>query len=140
MIQEGPAGAGKTQLALSVSTITGMRIIRLQCFPGITSDKAIGRYDESLRQLYVLRVKDSQISFGEIAKEIMSRKFFITGPLLESIESREKCILLIDEIDKVPHEFEAMLLELLSGWTLSYPWRRHYRGNYKAASLSDIEQ
>lgn len=121
MVQGGPAGAGKTQLALSVSTITGMRIIRLQCFLGITSDKAIGRYDESLRQLYVLRVKDSEVSFDEIAKEVMSRKFFITGPLLESIESPKKCILLIDEIDKVPHEFEAMLLELLSGWTLSYP-------------------
>jgi MoxR-like ATPase len=121
IIQEGPAGAGKTQLAVSVSKITHMRIVRLQCYPGITADQAIGRYDESLRQLYVLVMKDRQIDFEEIGKEIKHRKFFITGPLLESIESPEKCILLIDEVDKVPHEFEAMLLELLSVWELSSP-------------------
>jgi MoxR-like ATPase len=121
IIQEGPAGAGKTQLALSVSKITCMRIIRLQCYPGITADMAIGRYNESLRQLYVLVMKDREIDFDKISREIMLRKFFITGPLLESIESPEKCILLIDEVDKVPHEFEAMLLELLSVWELSSP-------------------
>jgi len=121
IIQEGPAGAGKTQLAVSVSQITGMRIVRLQCYPGITADMAIGRYNESLQHLYVLVMKDRQVDFDAISKEIMLRKFFITGPLLESIESPEKCILLIDEIDKVPHEFEAMLLEVLSVWELSSP-------------------
>jgi len=118
---EGPAGAGKTQLAVSISKVTGMKIVRLQCYPGIGADQAIGRYNLSLQQLFVLVNKDREIDFDQIRKQIMTRKFFITGPLLDAIEAKEKCILLIDEVDKVPHEFEAMLLELLSVWELSSP-------------------
>jgi MoxR-like ATPase len=43
----------------------------------------------------------------------------MTGPLLEAIEQDHRCVLLIDEIDKVDYAFEAMLLELLSAWALS---------------------
>jgi MoxR-like ATPase len=45
----------------------------------------------------------------------------MAGPLLEAIEQEKRCVLLIDEIDKVDYAFEAMLLELLSVWTLSIP-------------------
>ncbi len=121
IIQEGPAGAGKTQLALSISKVTGMRIVRLQCYPGITDDKAIGHYNESLRQIFSQILNSQNLSLEEINAKISSREFFITGPLLESIESEDPVILLIDEVDKVPHEFEAMLLELLSVWELSAP-------------------
>lgn len=121
IIQEGPAGAGKTQLALSVAKVTGMEIVRLQCYPGITDDKAIGQYNRALQELYVLVNKDRDADFDEIRTEIMKRKFFTTGPLLYAIESPKKCILLIDEVDKVPEEFEAMLLELLSVWEISAP-------------------
>jgi len=41
--------------------------------------------------------------------------------LLRALEYEKPCVLLIDELDKVDHAFEAMLLELLSGWTLSIP-------------------
>jgi hypothetical protein len=41
--------------------------------------------------------------------------------LLEAIEQVQRCVLLIDEIDKVDYAFEAMLLELLSAWALSIP-------------------
>lgn len=42
-------------------------------------------------------------------------------PLLRSLEYASPSVLLIDELDKVDHAFEAMLLELLSVWTLSIP-------------------
>ncbi|WP_049961186.1 AAA family ATPase [Pseudacidobacterium ailaaui] len=121
ILQEGPAGAGKTQLALSLGKATGMEIIRLQCYTGITDDKAIGRYDRALQELFVLAKREEQMDFSTLRKEISNRKFFLPGPLLQAIESPTKCILLIDEIDKVPHEFEAMLLELLSVWEISAP-------------------
>lgn len=57
----------------------------------------------------------------EIKREVTSRTFFMAGPLIEAIEQDKRCVLLIDEIDKVHHAFEAMLLELLSAWTLSIP-------------------
>jgi MoxR-like ATPase len=120
---EGPAGAGKTQLAQSVAQALGVPLLRLQCYQGINEEKAIGQYDKSLQELYVLLMCKSSKTpdWEEIKRQITSRAFFMAGPLLESIEQEEPCVLLIDEIDKVDYAFQAMLLELLSAWTLSIP-------------------
>jgi MoxR-like ATPase len=120
---EGPAGAGKTELATSVSRAYGIPLLRLQCYQGINEEKAIGQYDKSLQELYVLLMSKSDHTpdWAEIKREVTSRAYFIAGPLLEAIEQNQRCVLLIDEIDKVDYAFEAMLLELLSGWTLSIP-------------------
>jgi MoxR-like ATPase len=120
---EGPAGAGKTELATSVSRAYGVRILRLQCYQGINEEKAIGQYDKSLQELYVLMMSKSAHvpDWAEIKREVASRAYFMAGPLLEAIEQDRRCVLLIDEIDKVDYGFEAMLLELLSTWTLSIP-------------------
>jgi MoxR-like ATPase len=123
ILLEGPAGAGKTELATSVSRAYGVPILRLQCYQGINEEKAIGQYDKSLQELYVLLMSKSDHTpdWVEIKRKVTSRAYFIAGPLLEAIEQNQRCVLLIDEIDKVDYAFEAMLLELLSGWTLSIP-------------------
>ena len=120
---EGPAGAGKTELATSVSRAYGVPLLRLQCYQGINEEKAIGQYDKSLQELYVLLKSKSNHApdWAEIKREVTSRAYFMAGPLLEAIEQDQRCVLLIDEIDKVDYAFEAMLLELLSVWTLSIP-------------------
>ena len=120
---EGPVGAGKTELANSVARAYGVPLIRLQCYQGINEEKAIGQYDRSLQELYVLLMSRSERTpdWAEIKREVTSRSYFMAGPLLEAIEQEQRCVLLIDEIDKVDHAFEAMLLELLSAWTLSIP-------------------
>jgi MoxR-like ATPase len=120
---EGPAGAGKTELATSVSRAYGVPLLRLQCYQGINEEKAIGQYDKSLQELYVLLKSKSNHApdWAEIKREVTSRAYFMAGPLLEAIEQDQRCVLLIDEIDKVDYAFEAMLLELLSAWTLSIP-------------------
>jgi MoxR-like ATPase len=120
---EGPAGAGKTELAASVSRAYKVPLLRLQCYQGINEEKAIGQYDKSLQELYVLLMSksDHTPNWTEIKREVTSRAYFMAGPLLEAIEQNQRCVLLIDEIDKVDYAFEAMLLELLSVWTLSIP-------------------
>jgi MoxR-like ATPase len=120
---EGPAGAGKTELATSVSHAYGIPLLRLQCYQGINEEKAIGQYDKSLQELYVLLMSKSDHTpdWAEIKREVTSPAYFTAGPLLEAIEQKQRCVLLVDEIDKVDYAFEAMLLELLSGWTLSIP-------------------
>jgi MoxR-like ATPase len=92
--------------------------IRLQCYQGINEEKAIGQYDRSLQELYVLLMSKSDRTpdWAEIKREVTSRSYFMAGPLLEAIEQERPCVLLIDEIDKVDYAFEAMLLELLSAW------------------------
>jgi MoxR-like ATPase len=95
----------------------------LQCYQGINEEKAIGQYDKSLQELYVLLMSKSDRTpdWADIKREVTSRAYFMAGPLLEAIEQEQRCVLLIDEIDKVDYAFEAMLLELLSVWALSIP-------------------
>ena len=123
LLIEGPAGAGKTELALSVAKAGNMPFIRLQCYQGISDKQAIGDFDRALQDLFVDRESRSGKlrSFDELAVETRSRKFFNAGPLLEALECETRCVLLIDEIDKVDYAFEAFLLEMLSVWQHSIP-------------------
>ena len=120
---EGPAGAGKTELAQSVARASGAELLRLQCYQGINEEKAIGQYDKSLQELFVLlKTKAEGVhDWDQIRTDVTSRAFFLAGPLLTAIEHEKRCILLIDEIDKIDYAFEALLLELLSAWTISIP-------------------
>lgn len=94
----------------------------MQCYEGINEEKAIGKFDESLQRLCVeLKTKSDNVDWESLQTALHGRKFFSAGPLLSSLECEKPCVLLIDELDKVDHAFEAMLLELLSAWTLSIP-------------------
>lgn len=122
LLLEGPAGSGKTQLAFAVAEASHTVVERLQCYEGINEEKAIGKFDEGLQRLCVeLKAKSSTVDWESLQIELHGRRFFSAGPLLRSLEYNNPCVLLIDELDKVDHAFEAMLLELLSVWTLSIP-------------------
>lgn len=122
VIVEGPAGSGKTQLAYAVAGAADTTVERLQCYQGINEEKAIGKFDEALQRLCVeLRAKSGSVDWSSVRTELHSQEFFSAGPLMRALLSEKPCVLLIDEIDKVDQEFEAMLLELLSVWQLSIP-------------------
>ena len=123
LLLEGPAGSGKTQLAVSVAQAAGTHIERLQCYRGVTEDKAIGRFDESLQRLYMEFSKGNGESgnWRELQANLTGRDFFRPGPLMRALECEKPCVLLIDELDKVDEGFEALLLEILSAWQLSIP-------------------
>jgi MoxR-like ATPase len=122
MILEGPAGAGKTQLAVSVAQAEGLRLVRLQCYSGITDKQAIGDYNQALRDLYTtIQSKGSSLDWASSRAILAGREFFLAGPLLEALESDKRVVLLIDELDKVDYAFEAQLLEILSVWEISVP-------------------
>lgn len=119
LLQEGPPGAGKTVLSTSIQKLTGMDLHRLQCYEGITNKDAFGDWNKPLQDLYTLANRERNLSFEQINKETHSLTFFNSGPILKSIASQRRCILLIDEVDKVPSSFEAMLLELTGEWQIS---------------------
>src|SRR2546425_3108280 len=123
LLVEGPPGCGKTELAYAVAAAAGATVERLQCYEGITEEKAIGKFDESLQRLFLETQKEL---LGEdwdgIRNRLHSLDFFAEGPLLRALRHKFKpCVLLIDELDKVDHAFEALLLEILSAWQLTVP-------------------
>ncbi len=123
LLVEGPPGSGKTELAYAIASAAGTVVERLQCYEGIGEDKAIGRFDEGLQDLY-LRLHGSGLGddWESIRNHLHSLDFFSQGPLLRALLCQDKpCVLLIDELDKVDHAFEAMLLELLSAWQITVP-------------------
>jgi len=107
LLLEGPAGSGKTQLAIAVAAAARTHVERLQCFRGVTEDKAIGRFDEGLQRLYMEFSKCQHEDWQTVQANLKGRDFFRPGPLMRALECDRPCVLLIDELDKVDDGFEA---------------------------------
>jgi MoxR-like ATPase len=125
ILVEGPAGTGKTQLAKSVAEMTGARLIRLQCYEGLDESKALyeWNYKKQLLRIQAAGKSDDAGSddWDELSGDIFSDEFLLTRPLLEAISADDPVVLLIDEVDRVEVETEALLLEILSDYTVSIP-------------------
>ena len=123
LLVEGPPGCGKTELAYAVAAAAGTTVERLQCYEGITEEKAIGKFDESLQALFLETQKELLgQDWDGIRNRLHSIDLFAEGPLLRALLNKIKpCVLLIDELDKVDHAFEALLLEILSAWQITVP-------------------
>jgi MoxR-like ATPase len=119
VLVEGPAGTGKTELAKSVAKMTGARLIRLQCYEGIDESKALYEWNYK-KQLLRIQVEQGT-GWSELEEDIFSEPFLLTRPLLEAIRASEPVVLLIDEVDRVEIETEALLLEVLSDYQVSIP-------------------
>jgi MoxR-like ATPase len=120
ILVEGPAGTGKTQLAKSVADMIGARLIRLQCYEGLDESKALYEWNYK-KQLLRIQADRSSEGWNEISDDIFSDEFLLTRPLLEAITAKEPVVLLIDEVDRVEIETEALLLEILSEYQVSIP-------------------
>jgi MoxR-like ATPase len=118
---EGPAGTGKTQLAKSVAEMTGARLIRLQCYEGLDESKALYEWNYKKQLLRIQAERNTDDTWSDIEEDIFSEEFLLTRPLLEAIRSTEPVVLLIDEVDRVEIETEALLLEVLSEYQVSIP-------------------
>ncbi len=123
LLVEGPPGCGKTELAYAVAAAANTVVERLQCYVGITEEKVIGKFDEALQKLFL----DTQAAnlgqdWDQIRNRLHSLAFFAEGPLLRALRyETQPCVLLVDELDKVDHNIEALLLEILSAWQVTVP-------------------
>lgn len=118
LLVEGPAGTGKTELAIAVAAATGSRLIRLQCYHGIDESRALYEWDYR-KQL--LAIQASTVSGGAAVAGVFSEEFLLSRPLLEAVRSDEPVVLLIDEVDQLDVEAEALLLEFLGSFQVTIP-------------------
>jgi MoxR-like ATPase len=121
VLVEGPAGTGKTQLAKSVADMIGARLIRLQCYEGLDESKALYEWNYKKQLLRIQAERNTDGTWSDIEEDIFSDDFLLTRPLLEAIRSEDPVVLLIDEVDRVEIETEALLLEILSDYQVSIP-------------------
>jgi MoxR-like ATPase len=126
VLVEGPAGTGKTELATSVARMTGARLIRLQCYEGLDESKALyeWNYRKQLLRLQSGRTAgdaDPSLAWEQVESDIFGPEFLLERPLLAAIRAEEPVVLLIDEIDRLDVETEALLLEVLSDYQVSVP-------------------
>jgi MoxR-like ATPase len=121
ILVEGPAGTGKTQLAKSVAEMSGARLIRLQCYEGLDESKALFEWNYKKQLLRIQAERGDGNAWEQIEDDIFSDEFLLTRPLLEAITADDPVVLLIDEVDRVEVETEALLLEILSDYQVSIP-------------------
>ncbi len=119
ILVEGPAGVGKTSLALAAAEAMGRRLVRLQCYEGLDEAKALYEWDYH-KQLLRLQADEGK-SWSDLEGDIFTEDFMLTRPLLEAITSEQPVVLLIDEVDRVEIETEALLLEVLDAFQITIP-------------------
>ena len=120
LLIEGAAGVGKTEVAKVMAQALDRDLVRLQCYEGLDESKALYEWNYQ-KQLLTIQMNQGAEDKQALKESIFTDEFLLPRPLLQSIQSKEPVVLLIDEIDKADEEFEAFLLELLSEMQVTVP-------------------
>ena len=104
LLIKGEPGTGKTELARQVSDSLGLDIIEWNIKSTTKAQQGLYEYDA------VSRLRDSQLGDKKIEN---IGNYIKKGKIWNAFESKERSVLLIDEIDKADIEFPNDLLQEL---------------------------
>jgi len=121
VLLEGEVGVGKTEIAKVLASVFGRKLIRLQCYEGISTSQALYEWDYARQMLQIRALSQAEVTDERSVDKLFGPKFLLERPLLEAVRKGDQAVLLIDEIDRADDEFEAFLLEVLSDFQISIP-------------------
>jgi MoxR-like ATPase len=121
LLLEGEVGVGKTEIAKTLAAVFGRKLIRLQCYEGITTSQALYEWDYARQMLQIRALSLAETADEHSVDKLFGPKFLLERPLLQAVKQGDHAVLLIDEIDRADDEFEAFLLEVLSDFQISIP-------------------
>jgi MoxR-like ATPase len=121
VLLEGEVGVGKTEVAKVLATVFGRKLIRLQCYEGISTSQALYEWDYARQMLQIRALSQVEAAEERSVDQLFGPKFLLERPLLEAVRQGDRAVLLIDEVDRADDEFEAFLLEMLSDFQISIP-------------------
>ena len=121
VLLEGEVGVGKTEVAKVLASVFGRKLIRLQCYEGISTSQALYEWDYARQMLQIRALSQAEASDEQSVDRLFGPKFLLERPLLEAVRQGDRAVLLIDEVDRADDEFEAFLLEVLSDFQVSIP-------------------
>ncbi|WP_027358122.1 AAA family ATPase [Desulforegula conservatrix] len=106
LLLKGEPGTGKTMLAHAITESLGMPLIILNVKSSMKLIEALYQYDT------LTRLNDSR--FGDSGKDVSNIENYIRmGKIGQSFTMDERCVLLIDEIDKADTDFQDDMLDVL---------------------------
>ncbi len=106
LLLKGEPGTGKTMLAHAIAESLGMPLITLNVKSSMKLVDALYQYD-TLTRLNDSRFGDSNRNVGNI------NEYIKMGKIGQAFTKNERCVLLIDEIDKADTEFQDDMLDVL---------------------------
>lgn len=121
VLLEGEVGVGKTEVAKVLAAVFGRRLIRLQCYEGITTNQALYEWDYARQMLQIRALSAAEATDEQSVDKLFGPKFLLERPLLEAVRAGDQAVLLIDEIDRADDEFEAFLFEMLAESSVTIP-------------------
>jgi MoxR-like ATPase len=121
VLLEGEVGVGKTEVAKVLAAVFGRKLIRLQCYEGISTSQALYEWDYARQMLQIRALSAAEATDERSVDQLFGPKFLLERPLLEAVRRGDRAVLLIDEVDRADDEFEAFLLEVLSDFQISIP-------------------
>ncbi len=121
VLLEGEVGVGKTEVAKVLAAVFGRKLIRLQCYEGISASQALYEWDYARQMLQIRALSAAEATDERSVDQLFGPKFLLERPLLEAVRQGDRAVLLIDEVDRADDEFEAFLLEVLSDFQISIP-------------------
>ncbi|WP_135446889.1 MULTISPECIES: AAA family ATPase [Tabrizicola] len=119
---EGEAGVGKTEIAKTLASALGRRLIRLQCYEGLDAASAVAEWNFAA-QMIAIRTAEATADRDTLQSELFTERYLIERPLLAAMRPQPggAPVLLIDELDRTDEPFEAFLLEALSDFQVTIP-------------------